>query len=226
MKLSEFKNIYRPKVETELYAKLFVRPYSYLISYFLVKFTSVSANQLTIFYIFLGLGGAVTFIYSPIAAVIMLQIGYILDCVDGEVARARGTAGEKGEYLDYISHMLVSPAIWMGVGFVAYGNTFNFWYLWLGFGTALFSMRHDYNAALRFLGFRSGVNHVPTLEKRSFNTVRYPVSMNLTTIVVLLEAVKGWEIIQYYLIAQFILAIAARFVKIQSHYYAVEALRD
>lgn len=58
----------------------------------------------------LGSGAAL-----PIGAVLLL-LYYVLDCVDGEVARFRQVENIKWGYYEYIFHMLVKPMCFLGTG--------------------------------------------------------------------------------------------------------------
>jgi phosphatidylglycerophosphate synthase len=45
-------------------------------------------------------------------AVLLLQLAYVFDCADGEIARIRGTAGRRGQYLDLVGHVLQNRALY------------------------------------------------------------------------------------------------------------------
>lgn len=63
-----------------------------------------------------------------------LQLSYILDNCDGEVARAKGMISELGMWYDYVSDLLVEMALWVGlaVGTIRQGFDSKFAYILLG----------------------------------------------------------------------------------------------
>jgi phosphatidylserine synthase len=70
--------------------------------------------------IFFGIQG---YIY-PIIAGLLLQLWYILDHVDGEVARYRKQTSAKGLFIDLINHHIVHPLIFFFISLGLY-NKFN-----------------------------------------------------------------------------------------------------
>lgn len=105
------------------------RPLSIYITR-LVLFTPLTANHVTMIFFVAGLAGALLFLngsrmFNFIAA-IMLQLWYLLDHVDGEVARYRKTTSLAGIYMDEMVHYIVHPLIFicMGIGqFFLYGQS-------------------------------------------------------------------------------------------------------
>ncbi len=139
------------KADDELYARLVTRRISSVFTK-LVLITPLSANQITLFDIFLGLLAAVLFAcsnyYLSIIAALVLQLWYVFDCVDGEVARAKNQASLGGVFLDYIGHDLVQPMVFLGLGFgiinsndQLFGLSMkgNLWMLFLSFLAAFFT---------------------------------------------------------------------------------------
>ena len=95
-----------------LYATYISRKVSVYISSFLVKHTDVTANQVTFSSMIFGiLSGVALFFQNYISAFIFFNLYYISDSVDGEVARFRKQTSVKGEYLDLVSHYVVTPVI-------------------------------------------------------------------------------------------------------------------
>jgi hypothetical protein len=120
-----------------LYARL-VRRLSILITRGLLP-TGISANQTTVLGILIGLGGAGLLAYNrvwaQIAGLAMLQLSFVLDFCDGEIARferqvegKQGGAG--GEYLDWVGHYYVPAAITMAIGWAVFSRTGDGW-IWL-----------------------------------------------------------------------------------------------
>jgi len=139
------------KPDDELYARLITRKISAVFTRLIIM-TPLTANQITLFDIFLGLLAAILFTngnyYQSIIAALVLQLWYVFDCVDGEVARLKSQSSIKGLYLDYIGHDLVQPAVFIGIGFGVFNSkdqifmtilNGNLWLLFLAFMAAYFS---------------------------------------------------------------------------------------
>ncbi len=98
------------------YARLFLRRISPSVSWAIVRYTGLSADAVTASWILIGIAGgllvAVGSVASDLAAVALLQVSYLLDIADGEVARIRGTSGRRGSYLDLIGHFVVNRALY------------------------------------------------------------------------------------------------------------------
>jgi phosphatidylglycerophosphate synthase len=105
--------------------RLYMRRISPYVTRFLLR-TPLSANALTALMIPTGLlaGLALTLPGAPaaLAAVLLIQLQLLLDCVDGEVARWRGTYSPLGIYLDQIGHYSTEAALAAGLGVRADGG--------------------------------------------------------------------------------------------------------
>jgi phosphatidylglycerophosphate synthase len=84
-----------------------------------LKDTRVTPNQVTYFSVFVGLVSAYIFSISTtqtfIFAGILLEIVLILDCVDGQLARAKGCSSDLGRLLDGIAGYVVYLAVLTGL---------------------------------------------------------------------------------------------------------------
>jgi phosphatidylglycerophosphate synthase len=105
------------------YARRLIRRISPYVSWFVATRTGLSADAITTLSIVSGIAGGllvagdVAGSAAPIvnlAAVVLLQLAYLLDVADGEVARIRGTAGRRGTYLDLIGHFVQNRALFAG----------------------------------------------------------------------------------------------------------------
>lgn len=88
--------------------------------------TPISANQVTILMLLVGMVSGTLFIignyWCSLAGSILFPIMYILDGVDGEVARYRNSCSLKGVYLDRVSHIITYPFLFIGITFGVYIN--------------------------------------------------------------------------------------------------------
>jgi phosphatidylglycerophosphate synthase len=119
----------RERAERELLATLenprdgffdgiFNRHLSRPLSRMLLPF-SVTPNQITVGALALSLVGAACIalpgIAGPVLGALLLQATAVLDCVDGEIARAKVQESEWGEWLDITSDTLIHVATFLGI---------------------------------------------------------------------------------------------------------------
>ena len=101
------------------YALLFPLRVSIYITRFLLPF-GISANQASVICILLGYLGCIFFAFGDpwynLAGVIFLHLHFIFDCIDGEIARYRGTSSLTGVYFDTVIHLITQPFIYLGIG--------------------------------------------------------------------------------------------------------------
>ena len=105
--------------------------------------TPITANQITIFSIIVGLVSAVFFafgnyLYSLLAALLLLSIEY-WDCWDGEIARYKGLSSLKGVYIDGVAHTIFTPAIFAGITIGVFITTDRLLFLIFGISAVIFS---------------------------------------------------------------------------------------
>jgi|TARA_B100000315_G_scaffold198584_1_gene190200 phosphatidylglycerophosphate synthase len=100
---------------------------------------SITPNQITVFSIIISFVSAYFFSLgsniSCLVGAFLLELFYIFDSVDGQLARAKGLSSHGGKYLDIFCNFLVPPVVLFGVGIgvLKTGYTsFVFYSLWLG----------------------------------------------------------------------------------------------
>lgn len=118
----------------------------------------ISANQITVVMIVVGLAGAGALAIAGLAGALIcfvaIEVYLLLDCVDGEVARWRGTTSIKGKYLDRVGHYLVEAALLAMYGVHAAGTWASPW-VTVSTGTALLAIL---TKSATDLQFASGAN--------------------------------------------------------------------
>ena len=174
--LANLRKITQKENEPEPYAKYVVRPISVLFTWGFVR-TPITANQVTLLQELIGIIGAIFLINGNfVIGALLLQLGYILDCSDGEVARWKNQQSEQGKFLDLIGHMIVIPFYYFGLGLGLYLQQGQIITLIMGFLAALFSLKIE-----KFLVSENGNLEIGRrgLIKSLF---RYPDSMNIITI--------------------------------------------
>lgn len=179
--LKNLKKIVQKEIEPEPYAKYVVRPISILFTWVFVR-TPISANQVTILQEILGVIGAILFGFGRfVLGALFLQLGYILDCSDGEVARWKNQQSESGKFLDLIGHMIVIPFYYFGLGLGIFLETGQIVILIAGFLAALFTIKTE--------KIISSTNSGLDVQRRGFvqSLFRYPDSMNVITILAIID---------------------------------------
>lgn len=96
-----------------LYARL-VRRASIRLTWLLLRL-NFNANQATVLGILIGVAGALmlasTNLWLLVAGVLLLQLSFVMDYSDGEIARYEGSSGPGGAYLDWIGHYYIPGLI-------------------------------------------------------------------------------------------------------------------
>src|SRR5574341_1269012 len=156
--LRQFKHRINPEERQGAYGYYFIRPLSLYVTYLALRL-ELTANQVTVLQTLAGLAGAALLAIPAnvmaIAGIFLLQFGFVLDNVDGEVARFRRQVSITGKFLDTIGHELVVPSIYFGLGVSTYFRLGHFESVVFGFLAGLFSLRLDiatmYHEAAQFL---------------------------------------------------------------------------
>lgn len=68
---------------------------------------------------------------SVLMAAFFLQLSFILDNCDGEIARAKKLSSQFGMWLDYVADLLVDYAIWIGLALGSYAYAKAAWIFWV-----------------------------------------------------------------------------------------------
>ena len=107
------------KLLIDPYLSRFYRPFSLRLSWLFYK-TNITPNFVTVLQIIIGLGACLSIALFPrqnvfIAGVIVLHLAYLLDCCDGEIARAKKMDSLEGVFLDKFAHAITMPSIFMAV---------------------------------------------------------------------------------------------------------------
>ena len=86
--------------------------------YFFSNFTKVTPTQITLIGFFIGLYAAYFFLIEEfIIGVVLFELSYIFDCIDGRLARLTGKTSKIGDMFDHILGpflilILIIPFIW------------------------------------------------------------------------------------------------------------------
>ncbi len=187
-----------------------VRRISIYLTWLLLH-TPISANGVTLLQILIGVAGGVLLMSADyavnFAGILLLQLGYVLDCSDGEVARYRNQSSVRGVFLDLIGHEVVIPLMYMGLAIGEFQRSGRLEVIILGFAAGLFSLRFDISAMFQTVNmlFAKADNPSYSFENLHKQTpsrttqlatgkpslirvlFRYPESMNIITVILIID---------------------------------------
>jgi phosphatidylglycerophosphate synthase len=105
--------------------RLYMRHLSIHVTRLLVP-TRVSADGLTWTMLVTGVGAAavmtIPHLWAAVAALLLIQLQALLDCMDGELARWRQRTGPVGIYVDRLGHYVTDAGLAVAVGVHADGG--------------------------------------------------------------------------------------------------------
>ena len=208
------KVIGRPN-EIDPYAKYLIRPISIWFTWIFVR-TPLTANHVTIIQEIFGFIGAVLFACGRFAlGTLFLQIGFIMDNSDGEVARWKNQQSEQGKFLDLIGHMVIIPFYFFGLGLGLYLQQGYLITLIMGFFAGLFSLKLE-----KFITNEDGDIE---LGRRGFfkSLFRYPDSMNVITILAITDWIFKSNFLFYCIIIYGVGMIVGRVQQIYKTFYSI-----
>ncbi|NBM15760.1 CDP-alcohol phosphatidyltransferase family protein [Streptomyces sp. GC420] len=108
------------------------------------KWTRVTPNQITWAALFLGLGSAACFARGDwqwlVAGAVLYHFSFILDCMDGKLARLTGKGSEFGGWLDYVFDRIRVLACAVALMGGQYSKTGDVTYVWLALAVIFLDM--------------------------------------------------------------------------------------
>jgi len=150
-KIKEGKFTKKDLAEQNFYDQ-FLRFFSiYLVKIFL--YTKITANQISIISMIVGAGAGLFFavpnIWYWLIGFLVLHLFFVLDAVDGEVARYRKACSPMGRYFDVLAHGVVIAFVIMGMTYGIY-QTINHSFVFLvGLWTIICILVYGQSTSLR-----------------------------------------------------------------------------
>lgn len=124
-KWNDLMNSYTKKKRqmSSVWARLFSRPISFVLTYFLINI-GVTANAVSVIAIIDALLSCILiaspYQYLRIVGVFLFALWHVLDCVDGNIARVKHESSYMGEYIDALSGYTASSFVFLSIGIAAY----------------------------------------------------------------------------------------------------------
>ncbi|MER7207188.1 CDP-alcohol phosphatidyltransferase family protein [Streptosporangium sp. NPDC000239] len=109
--------------------------------------TDVTPNGLTRLSLLLGLGSAVCFALGQVVAgAALFYVSFMVDCMDGKIARLKGTGTPFGLWLDYVGDRIRVVCCATGLAFGQYAASGDVSFVLLGAGVAVLDLFRYVNA--------------------------------------------------------------------------------
>ncbi|WP_327087603.1 CDP-alcohol phosphatidyltransferase family protein [Nonomuraea sp. NBC_01738] len=125
----------------------FVDPVACRVALLVANRTRITPNALTVFSLVLGMVSAVCFATDKLAAgAVMFYLSFMIDCVDGKIARLKGTGTPFGLWLDYVGDRVRVVCCAAGLAFGQYALTGNVEFVVLGAAVAVLDLFRYVNA--------------------------------------------------------------------------------
>lgn len=103
-KISDVKPFQKP--QDSIFSTLINRKFSRIITYYIVRYTNIGPTQVNFASLLISLLGCALFLHPSyimrLLGIFILQLGFTLDCCDGEIARIRNVASPFGAWLDSV----------------------------------------------------------------------------------------------------------------------------
>lgn len=110
---SRLKNTFQPR--EEWWSRVFATPMAQVLLLLVADWRFLTPNRLTILSFTLTIVSGLLILSntttSLVSAGVVLQIAYIIDCMDGQLARYRGVSSQVGSLLDKCSDFVAFPFI-------------------------------------------------------------------------------------------------------------------
>ena len=133
----------KEKLRIDPFLSRYYRPLSLRLSWLLYR-TNITPNFVTFLQILIGLSACLVIALFPkqevfILGIMFLHLAYLLDCSDGEIARAKKMSSLEGLFLDKFAHAITMPSIFMSVSiyYSQYFIEYQFFILLISFFASL-----------------------------------------------------------------------------------------
>lgn len=124
MDIEQFKKVYSPEIRAEnsLWMRHVLRPVSYYVAAFFKKI-GVGANAVTYISMAVVMYSFIFFIMgtrtSAIIGALLVNLWMLLDCTDGNLARANPKKSPYGDFVDAMGGYTMNAFVFLGIGVAA-----------------------------------------------------------------------------------------------------------
>jgi phosphatidylglycerophosphate synthase len=125
----------------------FVDPVACRVTLAVANGTRITPNTLTVLSLALGLLAACCFAADRlVAGAVLFYVSFTVDCVDGKIARLKGTGTPFGQWLDYVGDRVRVVCCAAGLAYGQYALTGDVRYVVFGAGVAVLDLFRYVNA--------------------------------------------------------------------------------
>jgi phosphatidylglycerophosphate synthase len=213
------------------------RPISIYITIFFLKF-NMSANIATAIFLVCGVISSLLLISTCriifFLGVFLFQLWYILDHVDGEIARYKRQTSVTGIYFDHMAHYIVHPLLFICLGFGMFLTNSDVLYIILGIIAGLstellFAVGNLYEFYLYKIKNVSNKTHTQVIEPSSFlkssfsflhTLCTFPIVIDIFLVCAVLDALLDAPFINLFLIFY---AVLLTFVWLSKFVYIIKS---
>lgn len=129
------------KPHDSIFSTLVTRKFSRVFTFYALKFQWLTPNVVSSISFIMALVGVGLFLHDEfswrVTGVVLLQLSFVLDCSDGEIARARGMSSKFGAFLDSSYDRIKEAAMLGALTWIAYLDRATVLMLWIGFGAII-----------------------------------------------------------------------------------------
>lgn len=175
------------------------RKFSLRVSWFLLHFSFISPNMVTVFHVLLGLFGGLLILlpgfWGPAAFVFVYLLWKNLDAVDGEMARYLNRRSYSGPFIDSLGYLLVYLGTFVSIGLKAHQSTGNQNFIYLGIATAVLivlsiSAQYIREATLFEQGFSPEQEEAGESKKswlvETYRSLIYPIEVSFIVVAIII----------------------------------------
>ncbi|MBB4939694.1 hypothetical protein FHR32_003999 [Streptosporangium album] len=124
-----------------------VDPVACRLTLLVANHTDITPNGLTRLSLVLGMGSAVCFAFGQlVAGAALFYVSFVVDCMDGKIARLKETGTAFGLWLDYVGDRIRVVCCAIGLAIGQYAATGDDAYIMLGAGVAVLDLFRYVNA--------------------------------------------------------------------------------
>jgi len=171
---SKFERLWATKnPDDEWWSSFVTSPIAILINRVVVDWSWLSPNRITFLSLLTGiaasalivLGGGMNFL----VAAALIQFSHVLDCMDGQMAKYRGTPSRFGDYFDKVTDQLQVFVWFAALAYAAYVQTGSAVPVFLAFvGVAFYSLRVYVKYVTIFIQVRHNRDYLEKSSEEAF----------------------------------------------------------
>ncbi len=184
---------------SDFISNYFYQQIAFYITTLLVK-TKITPNNITILSLLTGLLSAFSLYMGYLyLAIFLLNISFIFDCIDGQIARVKKLHSEFGMWLDNITDRVVENIILIGMFFALLDNkVFTIGVVLLIF----FNMYYAYISDMLIYSNTQGYKRLTTIEKILFSPIYFisrSMMIPMLSLFILYPTYMVWILVFLYL---------------------------